>query len=86
MSVLNLTAEQQAIALQRAKNVDSILLDYEKQYNFELPRPWKEAIEKLLLGGLTDPELHLVFNTLQRVEHDAGRLAEPAMNYEKFNE
>lgn len=67
--------------LARAENAASIIADYERQHDFQLPMPWKEAIPQLLRRGLADPSLHLIFNTLMRVEYDAGRLAEQPADY-----
>lgn len=51
-----------------------IIADYEAQHEFKLPEPWKATVEKLLFNGLTDAELHQIFDTLVQVEVEAGRL------------
>lgn len=70
--------------LARHGKADKIIADYQGQYDFTLPVPWVEAITKMLLHGLTDQDLHLIFNTLMKVEHDAGRLPERPFDYEKL--
>jgi len=75
MSLVDLTSAQKEKALHRCQNADAILKAFQSEHNFELPKPWKDAIEQLLLGGLTDPQLHLIFDTLKRVEFEAGRLS-----------
>lgn len=74
MRGIELTPEQRALALTRYDRVAEIVADYEQQHGFTLPQPWKDALPRLLLGGLGDPELHLIFETLMRVEYEAGRL------------
>jgi hypothetical protein len=76
MKTSEMTETQRAAALVRHERAEEIIVDYEAQHDFELPEPWREAIPRLLLQGLGDPELHLIFETLMRVEYDAGRLAE----------
>lgn len=65
--------DDQSIA--RSRRAADIIADYEAQHDFKLPEPWKATVEKLLLNGLTDPELHRIFDTLVQVEVEAGRLA-----------
>ena len=76
MRANEMTPEQRAAALARHERADEIIADYEKQHEYELPAPWRTAVGSLLLQGLGDPELHLIFDTLQQVEYEAGRLAE----------
>lgn len=64
-------------ALARYKRAETIIQEYETERGFRLPEPWRPAITKLLLNGLSDPELHLIFDTLMRVEYEAGRLPPP---------
>jgi len=73
-------------ALNRYEQADAIIADYERQHDFKLPVPWRFAVSKLLLNGLSDPELHLIFDTLMRVEYEAGRLDERAIDYSKLAE
>lgn len=61
--------------LSRLENAENIMDDFEAQHAFPLPAPWREAVPRLLRGGLSDPDLHLIFQTLLRVEFNAGRLA-----------
>lgn len=61
MRGIDLTPEQKAVALDRCQRVNEIIADYEEQHGFKLQPPWKEALPRLLLGGLSDPELHLIF-------------------------
>lgn len=75
MRIEEMTTEQKERALARHARAADIIADYERQHSFELPQPWREAIESLLLRGLGDPELHLIFETVMRVEYEAGRLA-----------
>ncbi len=58
----------------RGNRAAVIIADYESQHGFKLPEPWKATVEKLLLNGLTDAELHQIFDTLVQVEVEAGRL------------
>ena len=58
----------------RNKRAAAIIADYEGQHDFKLPEPWKATVERLLLNGLTNAELHSIFDTLVRVEVEAGRL------------
>lgn len=74
---IELTSEQREKALARHDRVDEIIEDYEKQHQYRLPQPWKDALPRLLLSGLSDPSLHLIFETLMRVEYEAGRLDAP---------
>lgn len=76
MRTNEMTAEQSAKALVRHERASEIIADFEKQHEYELPAPWKATVGTLLLRGLGDPELHLIFDTLQQVEYEAGRLAE----------
>lgn len=79
MRANEMTPEQREKALVRYEQANEIIADYEKQHKYELPAPWKKALGSLLLQGLGDPELHLIFDTLQEVEYNAGRLAERPM-------
>lgn len=71
-----MTEDQKEKALIRCNRADAIIADYESQYGFELPQPWRDALPRLLLQGLGDPELHLIVCTIARVEFAAGRLEE----------
>lgn len=66
-----LTIEQR---LARHKQADKIIADYQRQHNYVLPQPWVEAVGTLLLRGLTDIDLHLLFETMMRVDFEAGRI------------
>ncbi len=69
----DLTIEQR---IQRHERAAEIIADYERQHDFVLPKAWVDAVGALLLRGLTDPSLHLIFETLMQVEYEAGRLAD----------
>ena len=69
----DLSIEQRVARHERAAE---IIVDFERQHAFKLPQPWNSTIGTLLLGGLTDPSLHLIFETLMLVEFEAGRLAD----------
>lgn len=59
----------------RHEKADEILTALEKEHDFKLSQPWKEdALPHLLLRGLSDASLYKIFNTLMRVEYEAGRL------------
>ena len=64
------------ISVARHERAEEIIADFERQHDFKLPQPWHSAIGTLLLRGLIDPSLHLIFETLMLVEFEAGRLAE----------
>ncbi len=81
-----MTKEQRAKALDRWEQVDRIIADYEGQHEFKLPQPWRDAIPSLLLQGLGEPELHLIFDTIAQVEFAAGRLAERPTDYTAFKD
>jgi hypothetical protein len=74
---IELTSEQRELALARHDRVAEIIGDYEAQHQYKLSQPWKDALPRLLLSGLSDPSLHLIFETLMRVEYEAGRLVAP---------
>nr|BBJ05172.1 hypothetical protein YBY_30210 [Marinobacter nauticus] len=78
MRANEMTDEQKTAAVERAERYKEILADYQQQYGFELPEPWQICVQRLLLGGLGDPELHLMFETYREVEGKAGRM-EPAV-------
>jgi len=84
MRANELTDEQKNQAVERAGRASSILADFQQQHGFELPKPWQECVEVLLLGGLGDPELHRIFNTYARVEFEAGRMAEKPIDYAQW--
>jgi hypothetical protein len=71
-----MTAEQREAALKRYERAEEIITDYEQQHDFKLPEPWKSLIPRLLLQGLGDPELHLIFDAIAQVEFQAGRISE----------
>lgn len=75
MRMDEMTTEQKARALTRYERAADIIAGYERQHSFELPQPWREAVSSMLMRGLGDPELHLIFETVMRVEYEAGRLA-----------
>lgn len=82
MRTNEMTTEQRTRALARRERAAEIIADYERQHAFELPAPWQETVPRLLLQGLGDPELHLIFETLMQVEYEAGRLeARPAVSW-----
>lgn len=58
-----------------------IIADYEQQHGYQLPSAWKVTVGTLLLKGLTDPSLHLIFETLMQTEYEAGRLQDPGPCY-----
>lgn len=60
--------------LVRHDRAEVLIAALETEYKFELPLPWREVIPQLLLRGLTDPMLHVIFTTILRVEGEAGRL------------
>ena len=74
MRIDEMTSEQRTRALVRHERAAEIIADHERQHGRKLPAPWVEAVSTLLLQGLGDPELHLIFETIGRVEHDAGLL------------
>lgn len=76
MRAMEMSEAQRAYALARYDRTEEIIADYEQQHRFKLPEPWPAAVSKLLLNGLSDPELHLIFQTIMQVEYQAGRLAE----------
>lgn len=86
MRANEMTAEQKQRALSRAERADSILADYHRQYEFELPAPWQEAVRKLLLTGLSDPGLHTIFEAYARTEFEAGRMEEKPFDAKQFAE
>ncbi|MGE4504057.1 MAG: hypothetical protein AB7D51_01820 [Desulfovibrionaceae bacterium] len=71
--------EQQALG--RYERAEDILADYQRQYDYALPELWRSTISKLLLKGLTDPELHDLFQTIVGLEIQAGRLPERKVDY-----
>ncbi len=75
---MRLTEEQ---AFGRYERADAIISDYERQYDYQLPESWKLTITSLLLHGLTDPELHGIFETIVGVEIQAGRLPVREVDY-----
>lgn len=77
---------QRGAALMRYGRAEEIISDYEHQHDFKLPLPWRVAVSKLLLNGLGDPELHLIFSTLMQVEFDAGRLAARPTDFSEWTE
>lgn len=86
MRANELTESQTAAAMARYEQADDILTDYETQHGFKLPQPWRVTIPRLLLQGLGEPELHLIFDTIGEVEFAAGRLAEKPADYSAFDE
>ncbi|MFA6700963.1 MAG: hypothetical protein WCS28_12445 [Thiomicrospira sp.] len=72
--------------VKRSQEADGIISDFEAQHSFTLPEPWRATIAVLLLGGLIDPHLHRIFETLKQVEYEAGRLAEEPADYKNFND
>ena len=72
--------------VRRSQQADSIIADFEAQHRFTLPEPWRATISVLLLGGLIDPHLHRIFDTLKQVEYEAGRLDEDPSDYKSFND
>lgn len=86
MRANEMTDVQRAAALERHGRAEEIISDYERQHDFKLPPPWQVAVTKLLLSGLGDPELHLIFDTLMQVEFDAGRLADRPVDFSKWTE
>ena len=62
--------------VKRHEQAAQIIADYERQHDFKLPLPWHAAVGTMLLRGLSDVSLHLIFETLMQVEFEAGRLAE----------
>jgi hypothetical protein len=78
---MRLTKEE---SMERYERAEAIIADYERQHEYELPQPWKETVGFLLFRGLTDPELHEIFNTIMRVEHEAGRLPSRKVDYSAF--
>lgn len=86
MRANEMTDVQRAAALARHGRAEEIMADYERQHDFKLPPPWRDAVSKLLLSGLGDPELHLIFSALMQVEYQAGRLAERPADFSKWAE
>lgn len=86
MRVNEMTDVQRNAALERHARTEEIIADYEGQHDFKLLPPWRVAVTKLLLNGLGDPELHLIFSTLMQVEFDAGRLAAQPTDFSKWTE
>jgi len=84
MRANEMTKVQMDAAANRTQKADAILADYQEQYGFELPVPWQKAIGRLLLGGLSDPELHLIFQTYHQVEGEAGRMNPKPVDMEGF--
>lgn len=60
----------------RHERSEEIIADFERQHDFKLPQPWHPTVGTLLLRGLGDPSLNLIFETLMLVEFEAGRLAD----------
>lgn len=86
MRIEEMTEEQRTKALARSERVGEIVADYEAEYKFTLAAPWPDTVAQLLLRGLGDPELHLIFQTLAQVEFAAGRLAEQPVDYAAFKD
>ena len=81
-----MTEEQRTKAQARSDRAGEIIADYEAQHEFKLPQPWLDTVPTLLLHGLGDPELHLIFSTLAQVEFAAGRLEERPVDYAAFKD
>ncbi|MDR2156052.1 MAG: hypothetical protein LBE78_13690 [Burkholderiaceae bacterium] len=73
MASSNRVTKEQAMA--RHEQASKIIADCELQHEFKLPKPWRGTIGTLLLNGLNDPSLQLIFETLAQVELEAGRMA-----------
>lgn len=84
MRANELTPEQKTKAVERAENAAAILADFQQQHGFELPKPWRECVEALLLGGLGDPELHRIFNAHACTEFEAGRMKERPVDFDAW--
>lgn len=74
----------QETALARYHKADAIIADFESQHSYTLPIPWRETITVLLLHGLSDPQLHRIFDTILRVEYEAGRIDDRPNDYSVF--
>ena len=72
--------------MSRYERADVIIADYERQHDFKLPLPWRTTVSRLLFHGLSDPDLHLIFDTLKRVEFEVGRLEPKPVDYSTFAE
>lgn len=76
MRSTEMTQEQRDRALERREAAEQLFADLEKQYSFVLPELWRVLATRLLMGGLSDPELHDLFSAAMQAEFEAGRLAE----------
>jgi hypothetical protein len=70
----------------RHERAAEIIADYESQHSFHLPSPWRPTVSTLLLRGLSDSSLHLIFETLMQVEYEAGRLQAPEPSNPSFED
>lgn len=76
-----MSSEPVSSSISRYERAQEIISDFERQHNFKLPAPWVVAAKKLLLAGIKDHDLHLIFQTMMQVEFEAGRLAERPVDY-----
>jgi hypothetical protein len=72
-------SEQESLA--RYDRAETILSDYERQYDYALPELWRNVITTFLLKGMTDPELHDLFQAIVGIEMQEGRLPTRKADY-----
>lgn len=81
MRANEMTKVQMDAGVKRTNKADEILADFQQQWGFELPEPWRVCVRKLLLGGLGDPELHEIFTAYAQTEYQEGRMEERTVDY-----